>query len=109
MPKTSANKPLTKTADYPKRTCYIRATMHLPDDIDVLNLDWEPAKREKRQHYPLRIVLHRLGQQIAADEVVYLRQRLNELGEQIEQEQKLAQFQQEFQTLEAKVLKEMGL
>ena len=40
MPKNSANKPLTKTADYPNTYCPVRGTMLLPDNTSAFDYVW---------------------------------------------------------------------
>lgn len=74
--------------------------MHLPDDVDVLDLDWEPAPRI---HFPNRVRAHRQGLQIAREELGYLRERLAAIGDEIQSEQRLAQFRQELDGLQGKV------
>lgn len=74
--------------------------MHLPDDVDVLDLDWEPAPRI---HFPNRVRAHRQGLQIAREEFAFLRQRLDAIGVEIQAEQSLEQFRQELDGLQAEV------
>jgi hypothetical protein len=57
----------------PNYHCHIRFTMHLPDDVNVLDLDWSPLPEEE-----LRRRAAELGKTIERDEDAYLRQRLAE-------------------------------
>jgi hypothetical protein len=93
----------------PKDYCHIRATMCLPDDIDVLDLDWEPAPPVPRIHFPNRVVAHRQGQRIAAEELAYLRVRLAALGDEIQAEQSLQSFRQELDALQGTVRQLLGV
>jgi hypothetical protein len=93
----------------PKDYCYIRATMFLPDDIDVLALDWSPAPPVPRLHFPNRVIAHRQGVRIAREELAFLRQRLDAIGEEIQAEQNLEQFRQEFDSLQARVRAALGV
>jgi hypothetical protein len=100
---------MPKTTRKPNGYCFIRATMHLPLDVDVLDLDWEPAPRAPRVHFPNRVIAHRQGQRIAREELAFLRERLAAIGDEIQSEQRLAQFRQELDGLQGKVRELLGV
>jgi hypothetical protein len=91
----------------PKDYCPIKFTVWTPDNDSMLDYVWTPLP--KRVHTPLRVRVHRAGLRIVREDIAYLRARCAELGALIKAEQSLLQFQEEFQALEAKVLREMGL
>jgi hypothetical protein len=100
---------MPKPTRKPNGYCFIRATMHLPLDVDVLDLDWSPAPPLPRIHFPNRVIAHRQGVRIAREESFWLQQRLAELGTIIREEQKFLQFQKELDGLEQRVLAALGV
>lgn len=85
-------------------------TVRLGYDIGLWSdYDWEPAPRAPRIHFPNRVRAHRQGIQIAREEIAYFRQRLDAIGKEIQAEQSLAQFRQEFDRLQAKVRAVLGI
>jgi len=93
--------------------CPIRGfTVWTPDGDSMLAYDWEPLKardERSRNHLPLRVVAHRQGVAIAREELSYLRQRLAELGAEIQAEQTLQAFRAELDALQGKVRELLGV
>lgn len=85
----------------PKDYCPIKFTLWTPDIESMLDYEWTPLP--KRKHFPLKVRAHRVGLKIAAEELSYLRQRLNAIGDEIQAEQSLEQFRQECDRLQGKV------
>jgi hypothetical protein len=91
----------------PKDYCPITFTVWTPNNDSMLDYVWTPLP--KRKHAPLKVRAHRVGLKIAAEELAYLRTRLDAIGDEIKAEQNLEQFRQELDGLQAEVRELLGV